>query len=112
MSRKSPIELAKAYVEASNAHNLNTIETMLSVECRYHSSGVGDHVGRDAILEMMRGFFDQNPDVHWDTRNWVKEGQDTVAFDFTISLPTGTSSGREWIQVDQEGLISRIRVAR
>ena len=112
MSRKSPIELAKAYVDASNAHDLSTIETMLSVECRYHSSGVGDHAGREIILKMMRGFFDQNPDVHWDTRNWATESEDTAVFDFTISLPSGLATGKEWISVGQDGLITQIRVER
>ena len=48
----SPIEVAKAYVAASNAHDLTTIEPMLSVDCEYQSSGVGHHAGDIGYVEM------------------------------------------------------------
>lgn len=112
MSSKSPIEIAKAYVAASNAHDVNTIEAMLSADCVYESSGVGNHSRRDTILEMMRGFFAANPGVLWDTRNWALDGADTAVFDFTITLASGASEGREWISVNSDGLISHIKVAR
>ncbi len=112
MTDKSPIECARAYVEASNAHDIHTIEPMLSVNCRYVSSGVGEHVGREAIVKMMRGFFKENPEVHWKTRNWKEQGADTAVFEFTITLPSGTSGGREWVTIGEDGLITEIRVER
>ena len=112
MTGKSPIEIAKAYVAASNAHDVTTIEPMLSVDAKYVSSGVGSHSGRDLIMSMMTGFFDQNPDVHWDCRDWALDSDDTAAFDFTITLPSGASSGREWVSIDADGLITEIRVER
>ena len=51
----SPIEVAKAYVEASNAHDLTTIEPMLSVDCEYQSSGVGHHAGSAFNITQKKG---------------------------------------------------------
>ncbi len=112
MTGKSPIEFAKAYVAASNAHDVTTIEPMLSADCKYISSGVGEHSGREAIAEMMTGFFAQNPEVRWEGRNWALAGPHTVMFDFTITLPSGSFDGRESVTIDASGAITEIRVDR
>ena len=57
MKAEQAIELSKAYVEASNAHDLNRIEAMLDAKAHYYSSAVGKHEGRAAIRQMMEGFF-------------------------------------------------------
>ena len=108
----SPIEVAKVYVAASNAHDLSAIEPMLSLNCEYQSSGVGNHVGRETILSMMKKFFADNPTVRWDAENWNTEGGQTAVFDFQFTLDSGSSTGREWITIDGNGLITQIRVAR
>ena len=108
----SPIEVAKAYVAASNAHDLTTIEPMLSVDCEYQSSGVGHHAGRETIISMMTKFFSENPSVRWNAKNWRIEDSKTAVFDFQITLDSGASSGREWITINDGGLITLIKVAR
>ncbi|MEM7427004.1 MAG: nuclear transport factor 2 family protein [Pseudomonadota bacterium] len=109
---RSCVDAAKAYLDASNRHDLNDISDLLSADCRYFSSGAGEHNGRDAILDMMRGFFAQYPNVRWEARNLEAETVSTAAFDFTIFLPSGAFEGREWVAMNETGLISEIRVER
>lgn len=106
------ISLAKQYVSASNAHDLALIETMLAEDCRYVSSGVGEHQGKQAILAMMDGFFSANPDVHWDVAEFQLKAPRRVGFDFTISLGGKVSQGAEHIDFQEDGKISAIEVLR
>lgn len=105
------IEKAKAYVAASNDHDLVAIEAMLAPDCSYRSAGVGRHDGITAILAMMTSFFATNPDVHWDAENyrWLF---DHVRFDFVITLAGNTSPGEEMIWFDSDGRITGIEVCR
>ena len=48
--------IAKAYVNASNAHDVDHIATMLSPDVAYRSSGVGAHDGVEKILAMAGPF--------------------------------------------------------
>ena len=106
------IPKAKSYVSASNAHDVSTIGPMLALDCRYISTGVGEHRGKTAILAMMAGFFSSNPDVHWDVPEYRLEGQQCVAFDFTISTDGQSNRGLEKISFTEDGLISVIEVIR
>lgn len=53
------VRRAQKYVAASNEHDVAAIEDMLTLECEYISSGVGNHNGREVILGMMQGFFER-----------------------------------------------------
>ncbi|WP_108881063.1 nuclear transport factor 2 family protein [Anderseniella sp. Alg231-50] len=105
------IEKAKAYVAASNAHDIARIKPMLAPACSYRSAGVGRHDGADAIMTMMQSFFAANPDVHWQAENY-RQRCDHVVFDFVITMDGNSSSGVEEIHFDGAGNVSRIVVQR
>ena len=106
------IAKAQNYVSASNAHDVAAIGPMLAEECRYVSTGVGEHHGKAAILSMMEGFFSSNPDVHWDVPEYSLDGLSCVVFDFTISFGGQSSRGLEKITFADDGEICLIEVSR
>ena len=61
---------------------------------------------------MNRKFFADYPDVHWDTANWRMVENGGVEFDFTITLGGASHRGIERVAVGDDGLITRVEVAR
>ena len=112
MSEHRLIELARAYVAASNDHDVERIAGMLAADAAYASTGVGRHDGAEAILAMNRSFFADNPDVHWEAVNYRQVKGDGVEFDFTITLNGASSSGVERVFFGPDGRISRVEVER
>lgn len=106
------VELARAYVEASNDHDVERIAGMLAPQAAYMSTGVGRHDGAEAILAMNRDFFADNPDVHWNAVNYRNVKPNGVEFDFTITLNGVSSNGVERVFFADDGLISRVEVER
>ena len=108
--------VAKAYVEASNAHDLDAVERLLSEDAVYLSTGVGEHLGKRAIRAMMDTFFQTYKTLHWQTRNWESESENVASFDFVMTgmhCETGNKiekAGREGIFMGKDGLINRIEV--
>jgi hypothetical protein len=115
MTEKELIELAKAYVAMSNAHQLNLLTAMFGPQSVYRSSSVGEFIGQAAIIEMMAGFFARYPDVHWHSRNYACRDF-RVSFDFTMQASESGSntplerSGVETIEFDPEGTITSLTV--
>jgi len=103
---------AWAYVEASNQHDMARIGPMLSDDIVYVSSGVGDHEGAGAVLEMMSAFHEANPDVHWQAENYRTIDRDGVEFDFVMTLGGAEHRGVERIFFTPTGQIRRIEVKR
>lgn len=85
---------------------------MLAEECRYVSTGVGEHRGKAAILSMMEGFFSNNPDVRWDVPEYRLDGRQCVVFDFTITFGGQSGRGVEKITFTEDGEICLIEVSR
>lgn len=106
------VDRAKAYVAASNAHDLAAISPMLAPGCVYYSAAVGRYVGTDAILAMMQEFFGEYPDAHWQVDAYSLHGVDVVEFDFEITLLGKASSGHERLYFNRKGLICRVEVER
>ena len=106
------LALAQAYVAASNAHDIEAIAPMIALDCVYVSSSVGQHDGSEAIIAMMRGFFDSAPDVHWQASDYRLIAGNGVEFDFVISMNGESSRGTERLFFDDSGAISRVEVAR
>ena len=110
------IELAKAYVALSNAHQLSLVNQMFAEHASYDSTGVGLFEGQKNIANMMNDFFSQYPDVHWKTQNFRCDGDDNVLFDFEMKAThvdtkdTIRRNGLEQITFTKAGLISRIEV--
>lgn len=105
------VKQARAYVDASNDHDLARIRQMLAPECVYISDGVGRHEGVDAILAMMQNFFASNPDVHWQVDDYQLRLA-CVEFEFIITMGDKTSNGFEKIFFGQDRKIVRIEVRR
>lgn len=104
--------VARAYVDASNDHDIDGIAALLAPDVAYRSSGVGAHDGAAKILAMNRTFFGDYPDVHWDPVNWRHIGDGGIEFDFTITLGGQSHRGVERVFVDDTGRISRVEVER
>lgn len=116
MSNAEQIELVKAYVALSNAHRVELISPMLAEAAVYDSDNVGRHAGREAIVLMMRDFFDRYDDARWDIVDYQSIERDKVSFEF-IMTATEVDSGRhiervgiETIEFDEGGFICLISV--
>ena len=89
---------------------------MFAENACYHSPNVGVFNGRNAIGEMMAGFFTQYPDVHWKAKNYRLDDDFSVLFEFRMTatqVKTGEEIYREGVeQIDftDQGLISRLEV--
>mgnify|MGYP003678092989 FL=1 len=109
------IELARAYVALSNAHRPALIAAMFDHHSSYHSAAFGQFDGVQAIIEMMSGFFQRYPDVHWQAQNFRVSGT-IVSFDFSMQASeAGTGallqrSGVESIDFDAQGIIRKLVV--
>ena len=116
LSQLEQVEVAKAYVALSNAHALAFILPMFSDSAHYQSSNVGEFKGRDAIGEMMTGFFVRFPDVNWQVASFQYGVENLVEFKFTMSASEAATGNRiercglEQIEFSKEGLIDRISV--
>ncbi len=104
--------LAKAYVDASNAHDLSRIRPMFAANAVYRSSGVGEHTGVDAIIGMMQDFFAANSDVYWDTTDFHAVEESGIEFSFVITLGGISSTGVERLFFNEDNAIRLIEVAR
>lgn len=110
------IELAKAYVALSNAHQLSLIEQMFEYNASYHSPNVGLFEGRERISAMMHGFFSQYPDVYWETLNYHYDTDQNVLFDFIMTATHAETGekihrrGAEQIAFTGSGMIGRLEV--
>ena len=62
MTFKEKCAIAKRYVEQSNSHDLNAIETMLEKRAVYASPHVGRFQGITKIITMMANYFRNFPD--------------------------------------------------
>ena len=116
MTNQTLIARAKAYVEASNTHDLDRVDAMFTEDAEYHSTGVGSHAGRTSIRAMMDRFFAAYPDVRWAAESYRQTGDDGVAFDFVMTAtPADGGDGIERRGVERlfftaDGLIRRIEV--
>lgn len=113
----TPRSLAQHYLDLSNQADLQAIEQMLAPDAVYDSETSGHARGREAILAMMRAFFDRFATLRWevDPSSWRESGH-TAQFDFVrhcrqpheerISQVPGT----ETLHFDPQGQIVRIEV--
>mgnify|MGYP002725900510 CR=1 FL=1 len=73
-------------------------------------------MGREAIEEMMTGFFSRFPDVQWSVEEYRQDADGSVLFDFAMnatSAETGekvSRAGRERIFFGNDGLITHVEV--
>ena len=112
------LEMTKAYIALSNTHRLDLVFGLIADDAVYESANVGEHHGKPAIKTMMQQFFDQFPDVIWETRHLRLDSnaERTVAFEFMMSATErqrGTRiqrTGNERIVFNKEGLIERVIV--
>jgi nuclear transport factor 2 (NTF2) superfamily protein len=115
MTATEALELARAYVALSNAHRVDLIGPMFATDAVYRSSAVGEYHGTQAIIEMMRSFFERFPDVFWLCDNY-QCSQNRVGFEFQLQATEADSGqsisrgGHECIEFDSAGLIRLIEV--
>ena len=108
-------ELAHAYVALSNAHRVELIRPMFAADAIYHSSAVGEFQGVDAIIDMMRTFFERYQDAFWLCEHFHCE-MNRVSFDFSLQASDAQSgaqlqrNGIERIEFDDQGMITRLGV--
>ena len=110
------IALTRRYVDASNAHDLAAVRSQLAENISYSSSGVGEHAGRDTVMEMMTGFFTRFPDVHWSCEDYRVRGDNGAEFEFVLRATAADDgvtierNGNERLFFDAAGLVRRIEV--
>lgn len=111
----SLIDLARRYVELSNAARLDEALAMFGDDARYESSQVGSFEGRPAIDEMMRAFFERYEQPTWKVATYELIDDDTVEFAFEMTArPAGGEvvrrQGVERITFDDDGRILHVQV--
>ena len=110
------IELAKAYVALSNAHQLEVVFAMIAESAQYQSSTVGEYHGKSAVEAMMTTFFTQFSDVYWFVSDYRYVRKGLVEFDFFMTATDVDSQeiierkGLETIQFNTDGQIDAIQV--
>jgi ketosteroid isomerase-like protein len=98
--RTSPVEIAKAILEAFNAHDLDRIMGFFAEDCSLDMPRGADpwgqrFVGKPAVREALAGRFKGLPDVHYgEGRHWG--GGIMVASEWLL---TGTRPGGEKVRV-------------
>ncbi len=116
MDRQQVADLARLYVERSNRHVLDEVLPMFDPEATYRSSQFGLFEGLDQIRDMMTGFFNSFPDVHWTVDAYRADSADTVSFAFAMRATNAETGqpverrGLETITFTEEGLIRHIEV--
>ena len=110
------LELAKAYVALSNAHQLDLVFSMFDESAQYQSSTVGEYYGKSAIEAMMVGFFTQFNDVYWLVADYRYIDNQRVEFDFLMTATDAEKQeiierrGVETIEFNTDGQINTIQV--
>ncbi|MDX1512923.1 MAG: nuclear transport factor 2 family protein [Gammaproteobacteria bacterium] len=100
MVEHSLAEIARKYVESSNAHDLEAIEKMFLENASYESAYVGRFEGWESIAVMMREFFERLPDVEWQVDGINDVEVNVVEFPFVMR---GTDS-RSGERVERRGV--------
>lgn len=63
----APVLALEAYHDALNAHDVVRIRPLFADDAHYRSEGIGEVVGRAAILSALTAYFDLHPDHRaWD----------------------------------------------
>jgi len=115
-NRSEYIELAKAYVALSNAHQLDRVFSMFVESAQYQSSTVGEYHGKSTIEAMMTSFFARYSDVYWIVSDYRYINKGLVEFDFFMTATDVESQGvierkgLETIQFNTDGQINAIQV--
>jgi len=115
-----PVSTAKAYFDASNLHALDRIRSMFSVDVEYHSNGVGDYYGIEAVMNSTAHFFAAYPLVHWTVLSVSPLPQEpfVILFHYEMRLLGPDSpqviTGREFVtfRPTDAPLIARVDVIR
>lgn len=97
-------ELARKYVEHSNAHDLVEIQKMFLDNASYESVYTGKFEGWESIADMMKGFFERIPDVEWEVENFADVEENVVEFAF-VMRGTDRENGQ---RIERQG-VERIR---
>ena len=116
LNKSELVELTRAYVALSNAHQLQFVFPMFDENATYLSAYVGEFKGREEITLMMTDFFIRYSDVHWFVEEYQFLGNGTVGFNFimTATDPQGRKpvnrSAFETIKFNQQGYIEFLEV--
>jgi ketosteroid isomerase-like protein len=112
----NPVARLAAYHAFLDARDFLRVETMLAPDARYVSVGLGDIVGREAIMRAMRDYFDRNPD-HQSCDDELEQRDTQTAISYwrlratnKISGEVVMRSGVETVTFNQDGLIAAIDV--
>jgi hypothetical protein len=119
-------EIAKMYFEVSNQRDVEKIETMLDDEITYLTTFLKlKKSKKHEVMEMMRTFFEKAKQVHWDVEQCIVDdgfdgtsiphyqSGDAILFHFLRTSAVeeyNNKKGREWVLVNEKGLIYHIRV--
>ena len=113
----SPTDLARNYVDCSNAHNLEAVLELFAPSPFYHSDSLGTFLGREQIETMMRDFYARHPGIRWEVDAYEEVESGLVAFRFrSISRDPKTGetverSGTDRLRFDDRGKNLSVEVA-
>jgi ketosteroid isomerase-like protein len=116
LTSMTPITRLAAYHTALDARDFPRVASMLAPDARYVSVGLGDVVGRDAIMRAMRDYFERNPD-HQSFDDELEQRDSHTAISHWRLRATNKVTGEvvmrtgvETVTFTDEGLIAMIDV--
>lgn len=87
----SPAEVAKGYLAAWNAKDVDKAASFYADDVEYFDVTVGEaHKGRDSAREVVQVFVTAAPDLKWEMKGDPIASEDGIAFQWTFS---GTNTG-------------------
>ena len=116
ISESELIELTRAYIALSNAHQLQFVLPMFDENATYFSAFVGEFKGRDKIGDMMVDFFTRYTDVHWLVEEYQPLGDAEVGFNFVMTATDSqggepiSRSAYEILEFNHQGYIEFLQV--
>ena len=98
MSEQENIRVAEKIFEAINAHDVSRVEDYQTDDYKFDGPGINGVVNSDQATAYVQGFFDAFPDLHFELKqkiaqgdyvviNWVASGTHTGA----LRTPTGAT---------------------
>lgn len=81
----SATEVTQLYFDLSNERNLERIFMLFAEDATYSSDNTGLYFGIASIKEMVAGFYDNFPSLHWEIHKLEQTSPNIAEVSFTLT---------------------------
>ncbi len=89
MSEQENIKIARQYVDNLNRHSNESNRSLIADDVRTESTGERQHLNKDQTIKLNQRFLDAFPDLHFDLKDIIAQGDHVVV----TWVATGTHTG-------------------